>query len=111
MLDREHIGQTVAPINGYALFNLLEEEKWTLMCETKLVDVTEEGVIVEGKDGKQQTLPADTVILAMGGKPNQELIRSFQQTIPETYVVGDCNGELGNLWNSVTTAFDAAMVL
>ena len=111
MLDREHIGQTVAPINGYALFNLLEEEKWTLMCETKLVDVTDTGVIVADKDGNQKTLPADTVILAMGGKPNTDKIRAFEQTIPETYVVGDCNGQLGNLWNSVTTAFDAAMVL
>ena len=47
----------------------------------------------------------------MGGKANTDLICSFEQTIPETYVVGDCNGELGNLWNSVTSAFDAAMVL
>ena len=110
MVSEDKIGQTNAPINRYALLNLLEEEKWTLMCETKLIDVTEDEVIVE-KNGEKLSLNADTVILAMGGKPNTKIISEFESAIPETYVVGDCNGELGNLWNSVTTAFDAAMVL
>ena len=74
------------------------------------MDVTDDAVIVS-HDGKEERLEADSVIIAMGGKANTDLIRSFEQTIPETYVVGDCNGELGNLWNSVTSAFDAAMVL
>ena len=110
MLPRDQIAQTNAPINAYALFNLLENYDWDLRCETKLVDVTDDAVIVS-HDGKEERLEADSVIIAMGGKANTDLIRSFEQTIPETYVVGDCNGELGNLWNSVTSAFDAAMVL
>ena len=110
MLPRDQIAQTNAPLNAYALFNLLENYDWDLRCETKLVDVTDDAVIVS-HDGKEERLGADSVIIAMGGKANTDLIRSFEQTIPETYVVGDCNGELGNLWNSVTSAFDAAMVL
>lgn len=110
MLPRDQIAQTNAPINAYALFNLLENYDWDLRCETKLVDVTDDAVIVS-HDGKEERLGADSVIIAMGGKANTDLICSFEQTIPETYVVGDCNGELGNLWNSVTSAFDAAMVL
>lgn len=110
MVPEDQIGQTNAPINRYALLNLLEEERWTLMCETRLVDVTEDEVIVERR-GEKLSLQADTVILAMGGKPDTDRIAGFQNAIAETYVVGDCNGELGNLWNSVTTAFDAAMVL
>lgn len=110
MQDRDHIAQTNAPINGYALFNMLEDYEWNLMCETKLVDVTEDAVVIM-KDNEEKKLSADTVIIAMGGKANSELIGKFQQTISETYVVGDCNGEVGNLWNSVTTAFDAAMIL
>lgn len=110
ILPRDQIAQTNAPINAYALFNLLENYDWDLRCETKLVDVTDDAVIVS-HDGKEERLEADSVIIAMGGKANTDLIRSFEQTIPETYVVGDCNGELGNLWNSVTSAFDAAMVL
>ena len=38
------------------------------MCETKLVDVTDTGVIVADKDGNQKTLPADTVITRNGRK-------------------------------------------
>ena len=47
----------------------------------------------------------------MGGKPNLDFIRKFEMTIPETYRIGDCNGEPGNLWNATTSAFDAAMIL
>lgn len=110
MLPRDQIAQTNAPINAYALFNLLEEYDWDLRCETKLVDVTDDAVIVSF-NGEEEKIEADSVIIAMGGKAKTELIRSFEDTIPETFVVGDCNGELGNLWNSVTTAFDAAMIL
>ncbi len=110
MLPKDQIAQTNAPINSYALFNMLEEYHWDLRCETKLVDVTDDAVIINC-NGEEKKLEADSIIIAMGGKANIDLINAFQQTIPETYVVGDCNGVMGNLWNSVTTAFDAAMIL
>lgn len=111
MVKREAIGRTNAPINGYALFNMLEDYEYDLRCETKLKDVTEEAVIVEDKDGEVSSIPCDTVVIAMGGKPNLDFIRKFEMTIPETYRIGDCNGEPGNLWNATTSAFDAAMIL
>lgn len=110
MASRENIGKTNAPINGYALWNLLNDYQFDLFCETKLLDVTEEDVIVE-RNGEEIKIKADTVVIAMGGKADEEFISAFERTIPETYRVGDCNGEPGNLWNAVTSAFDAAMIL
>lgn len=110
MAHRDKIGAGCSPINAYALFNILDEYDWTMMCETKLLDVTNDAVIVS-RDGKEQQLEADSVILAMGTRPNKPLIDAFCAAIPETYVVGDSNGEPGSLWNSVTSAFDAAMNL
>lgn len=68
MLPRDQIAQTNAPINAYALFNLLENYDWDLRCETKLVDVTDDAVIVS-HDGKEERLGADSVIIAMAARP------------------------------------------
>jgi 2,4-dienoyl-CoA reductase-like NADH-dependent reductase (Old Yellow Enzyme family)/thioredoxin reductase len=112
MLPREELGSGSSPINAYALFNELEEKKIDLRTETKLVDVTGEFVVVE-KNGGEEKLVFDTVILALGLKPyaNEETICRLRAVVAESYIVGDGNNKPGGLWNAVTSGFDAAMVI
>jgi NADPH-dependent 2,4-dienoyl-CoA reductase/sulfur reductase-like enzyme len=110
MAKREDIAMGTSPINTYALFNLLSEYNFDLRCETKLVDVTDDDVIVS-KEGIEEKLKVDTVILSLGNRPNEALVKSFTDLVPEYYLVGDCNGEPGSVWNSITSAYDAAMII
>ena len=69
-------------------------------------------VVVE-KDGREEKLAFDTVILALGLKPyaNDDTIRRLRSAVAESYVVGDGNSNRGGLWNAVTSGFDAAMAI
>ena len=108
-LPREEIGSGSSPINAYAIFNMLEELNVDLRCRTKLIDITKDYSLVV-RDGKEEKLVSDTVILSLGTRVNTEAINHLRTTVSECYVVGDGNGRQG-LWNATTSAFDAAMVI
>jgi 2,4-dienoyl-CoA reductase-like NADH-dependent reductase (Old Yellow Enzyme family)/NADPH-dependent 2,4-dienoyl-CoA reductase/sulfur reductase-like enzyme len=112
VLPREKLGTGSSPINAYALFDILEKHTVDLRPETKLIDVTKDYVVIK-KNNKEENLVFDTVILALGIKPNAnyEIIRQLRATVTESYVVGDSNDKQGTLWNATTSAFDAAMAI
>ena len=56
---------------------------------TKVTKVTSEGVTGEGKDG-EAFFPADTVVCALGMKPNREEAAALALCAPEYHVLGDC---------------------
>lgn len=112
LLPREMLGRGSSPINAYALFDILESHHVHVQPETKLLDVTQEAVVLQRHDAIE-TMVADTVILALGNKAAAQAayIRQLRAAVPECYVVGDCNDKAGALWNATTSAFDAAMAI
>ncbi len=111
-LPREQLGLGTSPINAFYLFDLLERHNVELMPDTWLIDVTDYYAVIK-RNGKEENLVFDNVILASGMKPNaySELIRRLKAAVAESYVVGDSNTGQGTLWNAVTSGFDAAMVI
>ncbi len=61
------------------------------MLQTQCVEITPEGVRVRGKEGREEFLPADSVIYCVGMRPPapEELLPYFGYT-PQTYIIGDC---------------------
>ena len=112
LLPREKLGTGSSPINAYALFDILEQHSVDFSPETELMDVTEDHAVIK-RHGREERLVFDTVVLALGIKANanDEIIRKLRGVVAETYVVGDCNGKQGTLWNATTSAFDAAMAV
>ena len=51
--------------------------------------VTESGVVYE-KDGKEQTVPADSVFYAVGMRPAERLYFDLYDKVPFVYEAGDC---------------------
>lgn len=109
-LPREQLGSGSSPINAYALFNTLAEYNVDLRTETKLADITKDCVTVV-RNGKEEALSADTVILSMGIRVDRESIDRLKSPAAECYVVGTCNGKANTVWNATTSAFDAAMAV
>lgn len=53
-------------------------------------EVNKEGVVIKTKDGESKTIEADTVVLAAGSRPNDELFDAVKEKVSEVYYIGDC---------------------
>lgn len=60
-----------------------------LMPETECLEIRGNGVVVACA-GQRQELPADTVVLAMGGRPRRELEFALRKQGVEVHLLGDC---------------------
>jgi 2,4-dienoyl-CoA reductase (NADPH2) len=52
-------------------------------------EITESGVMYS-QDGEQKTVPADTVVIAMGSRPESGLFEKLEDSEYEVYKIGDC---------------------
>jgi 2,4-dienoyl-CoA reductase-like NADH-dependent reductase (Old Yellow Enzyme family)/thioredoxin reductase len=109
-LPREQLESGSSPINAYALFNILTEYNVDLRTQTKLVDVTKDYAVVT-KDGTEENLAFDTVVLSLGIRTDMESIKHFRSLVAECHEVGNCSGRSNTVWNATTSAFDAAMAV
>lgn len=60
------------------------------LTRTKLDGVNEEGALFIGGNWERRTIPADTIVLALGSVPNRDLVDELRRKTPKCFVVGDC---------------------
>ena len=60
-----------------------------MIIKAKVNEITGKGVIITTKDGQNQTIEGDSVVLALPYKPNTELYESLKGKVAEIYIVGD----------------------
>ncbi len=82
------------------------------MGEVKVLEVNDEGVVVEHADGTKETLKADTVLTASGMRARKDLAESFRHVVAECDVqfAGDCI-QPRNIGFAVNEGFNAALAL
>ena len=102
MLDDLICAKGVCLANSSFLREMLAFKKVPVYLNTKLVEVLEDGVVVENKDGKQ-TIKADSVITCMGYHPNP-----LTEKAAHVHLIGDAK-KVGNLRTVIWTAWDVAM--
>jgi NADPH-dependent 2,4-dienoyl-CoA reductase/sulfur reductase-like enzyme len=61
-----------------------------MLVSLKCTQVTEEGIEIEDEEGRQQTIEANTIIVAAGSRPNQELLERLKGKVPQIHLAGDC---------------------
>jgi len=71
------------------LLDLVKESKVETFTSTELLEVTGQGVIVNA-EGTRRELKADSVVLAVGFKPESTLREELEGEVPELFAVGDC---------------------
>jgi hypothetical protein len=70
------------------------------------------GAVVEPvAGGARRIIAADTVVLSLGVKADEGEVLAFEGVCGNVMYVGDCADPGGTLYNTVHTAFDAAMSL
>lgn len=63
-----------------------------LLTESKVEKITEAEVVYRDKNGHQASVKADTVVFAVGGRPETSLYDSLKDEVAEIYNIGDSNG-------------------
>lgn len=63
-----------------------------MLTECKVDKITATSVYYADKNGNIESLPADSVVLAIGNRPNTSLYDSLKDEIKEIYNIGDSNG-------------------
>ena len=86
------MGKKLAPdINPGSRWSIMARCKQLgvkMMKETKVLEIRKDGVLVENAEG-QKLLPADTVVMAAGAKPNNDLYEAVKDKIPNCALIGD----------------------
>ena len=76
----------------------------------KVTAITATGVVYVDKAGVEHTVPADTVLLAVGMKPRAAEAETFRPCAERFRKLGDCV-KVGNVKTVTRAAFDAAMTI
>ncbi|MDD4860126.1 MAG: FAD-dependent oxidoreductase [Dehalococcoidales bacterium] len=67
----------------------LRAAKVNTLTSTTCAQINKGEVTVTTADGKSQSIPADSVVLAAGFRPNDSLLSELQGKVPEIYNIGD----------------------
>ena len=79
----------VSPMVRRRLMDGLREKNVSLQTRVTCEEIHDDAVTVITAEGEKQTIPADSVVLAVGYKPNNELFRSLEGKVPEIRCIGD----------------------
>jgi len=71
------------------LMDGLRSKKVTLLASATCEEIKEGSVQVTTAEGKKVTIPADTIIIAVGYKANDHLYKSLEGKVPEIYCIGN----------------------
>lgn len=56
--------------------------------QARVREVNDRGVVIE-REGQESLIPADTVVIAIGSRPVNELAGELKDKVPELHVIGD----------------------
>ncbi len=91
MLPVEKFADKLHPLPKGSVMRSLNELGVELLGDRKIKEFTENGIVVETKDGSVETLEADSVVLALGMRSNNPLKSlEYEGIVSEIYYVGDC---------------------
>ncbi|MCD6600283.1 MAG: FAD-dependent oxidoreductase [Dehalococcoidia bacterium] len=100
-------GLPVPHENRMMLLELLAANNVNILTNTGIQEVIAEGAITSSEIFNERTIKADTVVLALGLKPDDELYESLRRKVAHLHVLGDCREPrniMGAIWDSYEVA-------
>lgn len=104
MQDKLVPKSNIAFPNHQMIMELLEYHKVKQLTSTKLLRINDNSIIIE-KDGVKDEIPTESVVLAIGFKPNDNLYSQIQAEVGEIYNLGDSN-KVGNVLEAVWNSYE-----
>ncbi len=94
-----------------SIMRLIQEMHIQIIFNAKLKSTTSEGIEYEDAEGSLHSVACDSVINALGMKADAKDIEPFMDIVPETYLLGDCEGKAMSIEKAVLDAFTVSMDL
>jgi len=69
----------------------------TILTGVKYEEIKDKGLTITTKEGKRQTIEADTVLATMPPQPNKKLFHALEGKVSEVFLIGSANGEESKL--------------
>ena len=99
LVNRGNKDVTVIEMTSKVGSDIGASTRWTVMAEirrlgvkiltsTRAVEIKDQGVVVE-RDGKEELIEADSVIMATGARASNELQHKVMDFVKEVHVIGD----------------------
>lgn len=85
----ERMAADMMPYIRRGLIDRLRGKQVAMLTSTTCEEITESSVTVTTSKGQKQTIQADTIILAVGYKANDDLFKALEGKVPEVYRIGD----------------------
>ena len=86
----ESLAPDVNPWVRGQLLEMLAQGNVEVLSNTTVSEITDDGVIINGKSGEKRELKADGVVLAVGLKPQDSLQQALMGKVAELHAIGDC---------------------
>jgi len=71
------------------LWDMLKKAGVRALCKSEVLEAKQSSLVIRIGESKPFEISADTVILSIGMKPDQQLLESFKAACSESYVIGD----------------------
>jgi len=92
------------------LLNWLKEKGVRMMAGVKYEEVSAIGLVITTKEGKKETITADTMLSGLPLIPAPELAQDLRGKVPEVYAIGDCD-QSGKVIDAVDAGMRAGLAL
>lgn len=92
------MGQDVGASTRWVLMKELELRRIKLITQAKMKEIGENFVVYTDAEGNDITIKSDSVVLAMGSRPENSLAKVLEESGFDTKIIGDANrcGKIGN---------------
>jgi len=86
----EKLAPDASTANRSQLMEMVIQSKVEVLTNTTVSEVTNDGVITSDRSEEKKRLKADTVVLALGFEPRDELHQALMGKVAELRAIGDC---------------------
>lgn len=102
-------GAPTPSMNKQLLEDMFEDLGVEVKTSSVLTAITDEGAIIKTNTGLM-TIPADTVILAVGMKSNPSIVSELEKYSIEAYSIGD-EQKVGNIFNAISNGYEIGRII
>ncbi|MFC2065844.1 FAD-dependent oxidoreductase [Chloroflexota bacterium] len=88
--ESAQLGTKIIEMHRPKLLAWLARKGTAMLPEVKYEEITDKGLTITDKNGQKKTIEADTILITIPPKPNDEFLRELEQKVPEVYQIGDC---------------------
>lgn len=108
---QEKLAPEVCPDNLVTVLKNLNRKNAKILLSHKMVRVGEKEIVVENLVNSEiLSIPADRIILSLGGRPNNSLYNELEGQVAKVYQLGDAI-KVGRIAQAVQTGYESAYVL